>query len=190
MTNISNISANLLQSYVTYQSKDGMGITSKEMFQMLSIQIGGDSESIDKDDLDNYIEDAEDGIVDINEKELNGLKTLQKNWDEISSGDDSITFSDMQNYSGLLVSIVTSGFASEDETEEPSSQNDLNSYIIAETLGLSSAEEASQSDLTTFLDVLLSGNTDENDDENGDMIDTITNLLAVFGDNSTVSVQA
>lgn len=189
MTNISNISANLLQSYVTYQSKEGMGISSREMFQMLSIQIGGDSESIDKDDLDNYIEDAEDGIVDINEKELKGLKTLQKNWDEISGGADSITFSDMQNYSGLLVSIVTSGFAGED-TEETQSETDVNSYIIAETLGLSSAEEASQSDLTAFLDVLLSGNTDENDDENGDMIDTITNLLAVFGDNSTVSVEA
>ena len=88
MSGINNIGSNLLQSYVNYQSKSEF--SPKEMFQILSIDMGGDSETITKDQLDTYIKSAKDGSIDLNDKELGALTTMQDNWNTISNGKDSI----------------------------------------------------------------------------------------------------
>lgn len=192
MSGINNIGSNLLQSYVNYQSKSEF--SPKEMFQILSLDMGGDSETITKDQLDTYIESAEDGSIDLSDKELGALTTLQDNWNTISNGKDSITPGDMLEYTGLLATAVTGGISVSESfvaaTETSSSTiDDIDSYLIESALS-SSNGGSYKSNLTSLLNTLLTGTTDEEDDTNANLIGTLTNLIAENEKSSTVEFKA
>lgn len=190
MTGISGLSSGLMRSYINFQSKEK--ISSRELFQMLSLELGGDSEKITKKQLDSYLEEAEDGLLEVSTGELSSLKTLQRNWDTISSGKDSITFSDMENYSGLLISMVIGSGQENSEQEKDYSmydyQENVDNYIIAHTLGIPDLADASESDLSSYLKELLSGSDSSDDDSNANLIDTLTNMIAMFSSKSTLSL--
>ncbi len=190
MTGISGLSSGLMRSYINFQSKEK--ISSRELFQMLSLELGGDSEKITKKQLDSYLEEAEDGLLEVSTSELSSLKTLQRNWDTISSGKDSITFSDMENYSGLLISMVIGSGQENSEQEKDYSmydyQENVDNYIIAHTLGIPDLADASESDLSSYLKELLSGSDSSDDDSNANLIDTLTNMIAMFSSKSTLSL--
>lgn len=188
MSSVSNISANLIQSYINYNSKSEL--STKEMFQMLSLELGGDSETITKDQLDTYMEDANDGLVDVSNSELKALTELQDNWDNISGGKDSITYDNMANYSDILVGTVTNDTSSSDNLNLSHSPMDEVYAYLTESAGLSDNSAISSSDLSACLESLLTGTTDKNDDANSNLIATLTNLIAAYSSTSTVDVEA
>lgn len=185
MTGISSISSSLLQSYTNYQSKSEL--STKEMFQMLSLEMGGDSETITKDQLDAYISDAQDGTTDVSDTELSALETLQKNWDNISGGKNSITYSDMGEYTTLLLATVSTPTLS-DSSSFASPTDEVYGYLM-DSLGLSSSNDITESDLSSYLTELLSANSSDNG-STSDLVDTLTNLLATYSSNSTIELDA
>lgn len=206
MSEINGISATLIENYINFKSKDK--ITTEDMFKQLSIAMGGDGSKITKDQLNNYIDDAESGSTKISDSQLNALKELQSNWDTISGGKDSITASDMKDYSKLLFSAVfndntsssssssASSSAQESKTDtnsisttKTSPTDEVYSYLI-ESAGLSSSSEISKSDLTNYLNNLLKGTKDTNDDANSNTIDLLTILIANYDNSGAVNFQA
>lgn len=191
MSSINSISSSLIQSYVNYQAKKEL--TPQNMFQMLSIELGGDGETITKTQLDTYIKSAKDGTIKVSNAELGALKTLQDKWDTISGGKDSITFGDMANYTTLLVSIVTSGIVGADDsdsaTSSMSSTDKIKAYLIDSALK-GSAGDNSVSGATSLLQTLLKGTTDTKDDSNSEIIAALVNFIADSKSSSTVSVKA
>lgn len=197
MTNISGLSSGLIQSYEMFKSYKEE-LTVENMFQMLSVELGGDGETITKDQLDSYIESAEDGDVDISDQELKSLKTIQDNWGNIASSEDadSIAYSDMQEYSMLLLSALTGGISPSNSSEntaiseiDDSDSYDIDSYIISETLG-SLSNNKDSSGASSLLHTLLTGDTDEKDDANAGLIATLTNIIADYEAASSVDVDA
>lgn len=189
MSSINNISSDLLQSYVSYQAKSEL--KPREMFQMLSLELGGDSETITKSQLDEYISSAKDGSISISNKEYAALTTLQDNWDTISNGGDSITYSDMKNYSNILVSAVTGGISLSDNPGSLSNSSeikDVNAYLIEHAL--KGIDKTDSSGATSLLQTLLTGTTDKNDDANANLIGSLINFIANFESASTIDVEA
>ncbi len=188
MTTISGLSSNLIQSYERFQSVSRL--TTENMFQMLSLEMDGDGEIITRDQLDTYVEDVKDGLVDVSNKELDALRELQKTWDDIAGKDsESINFKDMEEYNDILFSAVTGGISITDESSTADSAiEDIDSYLIEETLGRFINDTGSNA--THLLQTLLAGPTGENDDSNADLIATLVNLIADSSSASTVEVEA
>jgi len=171
-------------------------VDAKTLFSKLSIDVGGDSKTITKDELNSYISSADKGTVKIGDNELSALKTIQSNWDDISGGSDSISY---YNVSSAGYSDTLKSMASTDSTTTDTAVSDLskltadstaNAYgsIVNAALGTATNADGSTSSLTTLLNTLLKGTTDENDDANANMIATLTNLIA--GTTSTVETEA
>lgn len=205
MSTIYNISAGFLQSYVTFQSKKDM--TLEEMFKRLSIEMGGDGKSITKEQLDDYIGKAESGSLSVGKEKLNALKTIQKNWDTISKGQDSITFDNLKDYPSILAATMTGGFDATEISDSPSAlASAIKDYLVG-LLGLKSSEDITKDDLTSYLNTLLSdkSNTSSNDesgadlnsdqnsdlksDLNSEIIGTLTNMIATFDSAPTVEAE-
>lgn len=207
MSEINGISATLIENYINFNSKDK--ITTDDMFKQLSIAMGGDGSKITKDQLNNYIEDAESGSNKISDSQLNALKEIQSNWDTISGGKDSITASDMKDYSKLLLSAVFNDNTSSSSSSSASSSAETSkidttstssattktsptdqvySYLI-QSAGLSSSSEISKTDLTNYLNDLLKGTKDTNDDANSNTIDLLTILIANYDNSGAVNFQ-
>lgn len=194
MSSINSISSNLLQSYINYQSKKEL--TPQNMFQMLSIQLGGDGETITKKQLDSYIESANNGKIKISDAELNALTLLQDKWDTISGGKDSIKFGDMASYTTLLATIITSGIAtSEDAASSDSSMStteEIYAYLIDSAFKAATndnSDDNSSTDAASLLQTLLEGTTDIKDDSNSELIATLINFIADLKSASTVNTQ-
>lgn len=176
---VAGISLSLLQNYATYVNK--ASVSTEKMFEKLSKDLGGDGSSINKDDLNKYIEDAENNAISVNDTKLTALKTLQKSWDAVSNGEGSISFSNMKDYTNLLGLAYTSDIISSINSSTTSDTNYYNS-LVEQALGgksstsVTSSTTASKSDLVSQLKSLLSENSDEND--NSDEIDSVINLLA------------
>lgn len=172
MSSISSIGSGLILGFENFGLKSEL--TLQNMFQMLSIELGGDGETINKKDLDNYIDDAKDGIIEVSDKELSALTELQSNWDTIAGkGNDSITFSDMKNYSTILVMAISGGITSDNINDS----EDLEPSII-------NNEDDANSSLNSVLKTILS------DDKNTNLIDTLTNLIKAYSSISTIEANA
>lgn len=193
MTSISGLSSGLIQSYEKFQSYKSE-LTTENMFQMMSVELGGDGETITKDQLDTYIESAQDGDIEISDKEIVALTTLQEDWNAIAGkGSDTITFKDMENNTNLLLSAVaggisTAGLFDSSSASTSSSIDDIDTYLIEAALGMSS--DNTSSGATSLLQTLLSGNTDEKDDTNANLIGKLVNIIADYQSASAVDVEA
>lgn len=186
MTNINALgSSSLTASYL--DSTSNAKVDPKKVFQELSIDMGGDGKAITKKQLDSYItkaKAAKSGKEDtsgISDNELKGLETMQKNWDKISKGSDSITYSNMS--SAANKSILTSMDTADKTTTIDKSKEakdftkTINDYIVNSALN-TNTNTSSSNNAQSVLKTLLTGTTDENDDSNAELIAKLTNIIA------------
>lgn len=186
-------------------STSNSNLDSKEIFKKLSIDVGGDGKTITEDQLNNYIKKTEDAKAaysaqktdedtsGISDTELEGLKTLQKNWDKISNGGDKITYANISasGYKDTLTGMDEADTSSVDveslQEDYNQSLQDINDYLMSSALKTSTS---SSSGAKSLLNTLLTGTTDENDDSNADMIAKLVNLLEDFKSTSTIETEA
>jgi len=197
MTTIYNISAGFLQSYVTFQSKKDM--TPEEIFKRLSIEMGGDGKTITKKQLDDYIGNAESGHLSVSKQKLEALKTIQKNWDMISGGEDSISYENLKGFPSLLAATMAGGYETTEISDSPSAlASAIKDYLVG-ALGLESAENITKSDLNSYLNTFLDNKinadnldlaSDTNIEANNEIIAILTNMIAAFDSTPTIEVAA
>lgn len=184
---IHNISAGFIETYINFLGKKKM--TTAEMFKRLSLEMGGDGNTITKKQLDDYIDKADSGSVKLSKHKLSALKTLQKNWGEISQGKDNISAGDMKGFE-LLLAATMADIETDDsnsKTEESSdSESDLQKLLL-KNLGLTDIRNVTNSDLSSHLNILLSDAS--NDDDIADAIDSLINLKASMSNSSTIEVK-
>lgn len=184
---IHNISAGFIETYINFLGKKK--ITTDEMFKRLSLEMGGDGNTITKKQLDDYIDKADSGSIKLNKHKLSALKTIQKDWSNISQGKDSISVGDMKGFELLLAAtmadIETGDSNSQTETAT-TSESDLQALLL-KNLGLTDIKDATKSALSTHLNTLLSD--DSNDDDIADAIDSLINLKASGDNSSTIEVK-
>lgn len=186
MSNINAVgSTSLTASYL--DSTSNAKVDPKKVFQELSIDMGGDGKEITKKQLDSYITKAKaakagkEDTSGISDNELKGLETMQKNWDKISKGSDSITYSNMS--SAANKSILTSMDTADKTTtidksaEAKEFTKTLNDYIVNSALN-TNTNTSSSNNAQSILKTLLTGTTDENDDSNAELIAKLTNIIA------------
>ena len=188
MSKIYNISAGFLQICENYLGKKD--ISPREIFQRLSYEMGGDGQKITKKQLDDYISKAESEIIKIDKNRLQALKRIQKDWDNISGGKNSITYNDMEGYEALLLATVVGTFTEieikEKEEEELSLIEEIYDFL-KKSLGLSEDEEVSKEDLVEYLSKILSETSQ--DDLNTELVSTLTNIIAKYSENSTMEME-
>lgn len=165
----------------------------KDIFRSLSLDVGGDGKTITKDQLDKYIDKAEDGKINLPDKELSALQKIQDNWSKVADGGDKITYANV-SASGYTDTLKSMAPDSESKTKDLSSdfqdsKTKINNMLMSSALG-TSAKSSSSSSYSSMLKTLLSGTTDENDDSNAELIATLTNLIADSKSNSTTEVEA
>lgn len=165
----------------------------KKIFSNLSLDVGGDGKTITKDQLDKYVDKAEDGKVKIPDKELNALQKLQDNWDKVADGGDKINYANV-SASGFTDTLKSMAPDKESKTVDVSgnfadSQTKINNMLISSALG-GSTKTSSSNNYYSMLKTLLSGTTDENDDSNAESIAQLTNLIANSNSKSTTEVEA
>lgn len=171
-----NISASLLVNYMSFQGKTKL--TLDEMFKRLSLELGGDGKTITKKQLNDYIAKADSGQLDVGKSKLKALKNIQKNWDDLFAGKDSITVSDMEKCPVLLMNVFT-GDIDKIETPEKKSSDDENELYEYLKSNLNIDEEKVTKDgLSKYLQSLIAESSEENDNAND--IGLITNLIANF----------
>jgi len=210
-SSISAVSISVNTNSQTYNDNSAVGrymsslssasdASAKDIFSKLSIDMGGDSKKITKSQLDSYISSADAEKNKLPDAELTALKTLQKNWSKIDSDKSgSISFGDvvLSGDSKTLLSMVP---PDTEKTDYQSIADDATiaaySKIIKSALEFSAnktnnANGDSSSEVSSLLKTLLSGTTDENDDSNANIIDSLTNIMAAYNNkNSTVEVDA
>lgn len=192
MTMIYNMSAGFLVTYIESKGSKGTGVSMEEIFKRLSVEMGGDGKSITKQQLDEYIEKAEAGEIQVDNSKLKALKRIQDNWDTIANGKDSITFADMKNYYILLAATMTGNFTKTEVEDESSSMKDDIIDYLQEQYGLNSKDEIKKSHLEDFLNNLLTQKdktivSDSNLESA--LIDTVTNMIASHTKTSTVETE-
>lgn len=183
MTNINAVgSSSLTASYL--DSTSNVKVDTKKVFQELSIDMGGDGKAITKKQLDSYITKAKaakagkEDTSGISDNELKGLETMQKNWDKISKGSSSITYSNMS--SAANKSTLTSMDTADKTTTIDKSADakeftkTINDYIVTSALNTNTN---SSNNAHSMLKTLLTGTTDENDDSNAELIAKLTNII-------------
>lgn len=168
----------------------------RQIFEKLSTDLGGDGKSITKDQLDNYVKKAESGSISIPDEELDALSNLQDEWDNISEGSDSISYSDMSasGNKDILTSMVPetkNGSTNNLKQAVADYQDSINNFIKESALSFSANNSSSGTNLySSMLKTLLTGTTDENDDSNTEKIATLINKLAESEKTSTIETEA
>lgn len=176
-----------------FDSTDSDKVDAKKIFNKLSIDVGSDTKKISKEQLDAYINKSDKGTISLSDNEKGALKEIQKNWNQISEGSDSISYFNVSSsgYSDTLKSMAPTDEMSTATSDLSKLTADLtaNAYgsVVNAALGSNIGVDGSTSSLTTMLNSLLKGTTDENDDANANMIATLTNLIA--GTTSTVDIK-
>lgn len=187
MTTIYNVSPNFLLIYQKYARKDKLNL--EEVFKDLSYELGGDGKTINKKNLDEYIDKADQGLQKVDKNKLKALKDIQKHWDEISDGKDSITYDDIKDHAVLLMQTLMGDFT---ETEIPESEQSINDAIydyLVDYLDLDNKDEIKQSDLEKYLNDLVANSAEEDGTEsysNSELIGALTNMIATYSPTSTV----
>lgn len=184
MSRICNITPGFLLSYIEVFSKQD--IKPEDIFKRLSLEMGGDGSTITKSQLDNYISKAKSGEISITKEKLHALMQIQKNWDTISNGEDSIDYGDMEKYKSLLFATMGGGFEVSEDTDIEENPIDICKFLKA-NLGISDLDKATSEELNNHLKTLLSETS--SDDEIGDTIDSIINLMADKTNESSVNLE-
>lgn len=177
MTRIQNISAGFIETFANIKGKKKL--TPDEMFKKLSLEMGGDGKTITKKQLNDYIKSASSGKIKIGEPKLTALKMMQKNWDTISNGKDSITLDDLKNYTTLLGMAMVDTSEPDDDSDTTDKENDKDKK--------SAIDKATLEELTNALKKALSETT--KDEFNTDLIAELTNKIADNTPASTIQVE-
>lgn len=176
MTKIQNISAGFIETYVNVQGKKKL--TLDEMFKRLSLEMGGDGKTITKKQLDDYINNASSGKIKVGEPKLTALKMMQKNWDTISGGKDSITVDNMKDFASLLAMTMVDTSEPDDDSDTTNKEDKDKNPII---------DKATLEELTNALKSALSDTT--KDEFNTDLIANLTNKIADNNPSSTIQIE-
>ena len=187
MTTIYNISPGFLVTYMSYNGKKD--ISMEEVFKRLSLEMGGDGEKITKEQLDEYIEKAESGDIQVDEAKLDALTRIQENWDTISKGEDFIIYDNFKDNPTLLAATLAGNFTATEIEDSNSSMKDAIYDYLVDYLNLSDKEEISESDLTAYLDELIE---DEllGASSSEELIKAVTNLITNTSLTSTIETEA
>lgn len=163
----------------------------KTMFEKLSLDLGGDGKSITKGQLDSYISSAKSGKIEVPKEQLDAMKELQSNWEDISTGGDSITYYDV-SAAGHKDTILSMLPETQDKPDYQKIADDATakaySQIVNAALNGLNNDKPDSSPLNSLLNSLLSGTTDKNDDANAELIAQLTNILAENNATSTVDL--
>lgn len=195
MSGINGIAqSNLLAGYLN--STSNSDLDAKNIFKKLSIDTGGGGKEINKEQLDSYIENiktAKAQKVDnsgVSTEELNGLTKLQKDWDKISLGSDSITYSNISASGNkeTLLAMDTADKPKVDIKKLKESETDINAYLVDSALKFSADDNGKSA--KSLLNTLLTGTTDENDDSNADLIGKLVNIIEDYKKMSTIEEEA
>lgn len=148
-----------------------------ELFKKLSEDVGGDGKTITKQQLEDYIAKVESNASVTEDKgKLGFLKQLDKNWDKISNGSDSITSADLKAGKSYL--------APPKRTSEVAT--DLFTSL-ADTVGASS-EGITKDDLTNYFKSLL--DVLKTDSATGEKTDSTSEAAASSYDSTGASTSA
>lgn len=187
MTSIYNINPGFLQTYMTYQGRDKLDM--EEVFKRLSFEMGGDGKTISKSQLDNYINNAESNGRNVGNTKLGALKFIQKNWDTIAKGEDVITYDNLKDSQNLLAATLTSDFTETEVDEAETSLTDAIYDYLTDYLGLSSKNDVTKTDLTSYLNELISEQSGDSD-ANNELIGALTNMIDSSSYPSTIEADA
>lgn len=101
-------------------------LTTDKIFGMISIQLGGDGRSISRENLKQYIQKADDGLINCSEKQLKAFKLLDENWKDLFGDTDSITARDFNKASGIFAQII---LAKEDKSDLEKIQDEIQKQV-------------------------------------------------------------
>src|SRR5574344_251615 len=188
---INTLGSGIIKSYLNYAKLSS--VSTEDAFRAISLQVGGDGSKIDKETLDSFIANADEDTADLSQ-----LKTLQKNWYKISSGDEEISAKNVtsnKEYSNLFFSALTSkiskdvsSFTTTSTSSETSSSttDKIYSFLIDSAINCNSSSTSTKYDLlNSILNSLLSS---DSTDDNSDAIDTVVNLIAAMQQSSMNTV--
>ena len=152
---VSSIDSSIL-SYLQSSTSASTSSTSSsnDLFAKLSSAVGGDGKTITKKEVETSISKLESepsGSADT--KELSFLKQLDKNWDKISGGSDSITSSQLASGLSTMKASSHHHHHKSDSSTSPDSSTSLFS-ALADSTGASSSG-ITKDDLTSYLKTLV-----------------------------------
>lgn len=101
-------------------------LTTEKMFGMISIQLGGDGKTITRNQLQQYIQKADDGLINCSSKQLKAFKLLDDNWKDLFGDSDSITARDFNKAAGIFAQII---LAKDDKSDIEKLQEELQKQI-------------------------------------------------------------
>lgn len=101
-------------------------LTTEKMFGMISIQLGGDGRTINRTQLQQYIQKADDGLINCSSKQLKAFKLLDDNWKDLFGDTDSITAKDFNKAAGIFAQII---LAKEDKSDMEKLQEELQKQV-------------------------------------------------------------
>lgn len=188
---VSGVSAEMILAFKKYSGNKKA--TLQEMFKSLSVEMGGDGNSITKSQLNSYIQKAESGAVNISPTRLQALKKMLANWDNISQDGDNITFADMQKMPMLLFDAAAGDFNDSNKTkrsnEDESEKFDVEAYL-KDALNISDEQKITKPDIESHLRTLLADTSANTPPETSNLIDSMVNILATFDNAPTVTAEA
>ena len=104
----------------------GRKLTTEKMFGMISIQLGGDGKTITRNQLQQYIQKADNGLINCASKQLKAFKLLDDNWKDLFEDSDSITARDFNKAAGIFAQII---LAKDDKSDIEKLQEELQKQI-------------------------------------------------------------
>ena len=104
----------------------GRKLTTEKMFGMISIQLGGDGKTITRNRLQQYIQKADNGLINCASKQLKAFKLLDDNWKDLFEDSDSITARDFNKAAGIFAQII---LAKDDKSDIEKLQEELQKQI-------------------------------------------------------------
>lgn len=104
----------------------GRKLTTEKMFGMISIQLGGDGKTITRNQIQQYIQKADNGLINCSSKQLKAFKLLDDNWKDLFGDSDSITARDFNKAAGIFAQII---LAKDDKSDIEKLQEELQKQI-------------------------------------------------------------
>lgn len=104
----------------------GRKLTTEKMFGMISIQLGGDGKTITRNQIQQYIQKADNGLINCSSKQLKAFKLLDDNWKDLFGDSDSITARDFNKATGIFAQII---LAKDDKSDIEKLQEELQKQI-------------------------------------------------------------
>ena len=104
----------------------GRKLTTEKMFGMISIQLGGNGKTITRNQLQQYIQKADNGLINCASKQLKAFKLLDDNWKDLFEDSDSITARDFNKAAGIFAQII---LTKDDKSDIEKLQEELQKQI-------------------------------------------------------------